>query len=144
MFMFQLVKKKRKMAPSFSMWTQIHQPHRSLDFKTRGWRDLVNPETANWFSSLYLQSLAAGRVISPSTDALIECNSVRTQKSTIYHLFSIFRSWHLGIWAVLFVKSKTAKKSRFDLEGRCFFNHIHWSAVRRLQGDAFEDRKLTN
>lgn len=29
-------------------------------FQTRGWGDLVNHETADWFSSLYLQKLAAG------------------------------------------------------------------------------------
>lgn len=71
----------------FYRWEAIYQLCRSLDFRARGWRDLVNHETADWFSSLYLKNLARGRWKFPSLSTLIECNFVFTQRA---HLPPVF------------------------------------------------------
>lgn len=76
-----------KIALLFYRWEAIHQLCRSLDFRARGWRDLVNHETADWFSSLYLKNLAQGRWKFPSLSTLIECNFVFTQRA---HLPPVF------------------------------------------------------
>lgn len=89
-----------RITSSSCRWEAIHQSCRSMDFKTRGWRDLVNHETANWFSTLYSQNLAEWNL--PARVRWLNV-IVSSCSKHIYHLFPISLCWHLGIW-VTFVK----------------------------------------
>lgn len=64
-----------RITSSSCRWEAIHQSCRSMDFKTRGWRDLVNQLI---FHTLFAEP---GRVKSPCPGSLIECNCVLMQQA---------------------------------------------------------------
>lgn len=101
----------------------------SLDFRACGWRDLVHHETANWFSSLYVQNSAHSRWKFPSLGTLIECNFAFTQRA---HLPPVFYFLGLACGNLRYIQCAMLKKKKTIFTRNSVVDRCKWSLVKRL------------